>query len=711
MSNKVYRFILKLDENTYLYVDSNGNIATTTSKTALVNSPINWDSIAIHVSRNVTSWGIVSKRSPQLTFGLDGAAILRNLFYTHGYEAKCILLIEKFNPTTYEYQFFTDCDVDFSYMVDVRNTVTVNLVERGLFNIMEARKDVPYEIPLDGDPDTLTCLIDGIKIKNVVSYSPLTYVIQPDTLAAVNLVSFYRLSELGTGYMPNSVSSTQNPVPSMYKAATNDPVKITLTNLKLNYNYNCFIRISINTLANIYWEWNAATQGNTINQSFTIPLNQNDIVFIWIQAGVSPVIGAPPGFAQIDNVNDQNKASIEVEAVLRFAPTTAKGLRYWHFVQKLVHKMTNGQYSVQSNFLSNPSLSVAGRRANWDNDPWDTIVLCGNSIRGLEGSAIMASLADVFKDCFTRLCLGFGIENNVLRIEPISYFLNKTDQITTIKLVKNIEVAPYMEKVSTHIKIGFNNFEYDELSGKEEYNTSLTFLFDKVTRKPSSLEEWITPFRADMYGIEKLRNYLNPDAVLAPQVATIDNTSDNNTFLLDVAHTPVSGQYVPYRLPSGVVAGLSEPDTAMNVSQTPKRMFLRHLSRLKSMLPVNDRGNAIYQTTDKNSELISNYGNGLIIENLIEKADVNMNGDSYLNRPSLALWKPFTIKAKAVPDRNTQAAIEANRYGFIQLADTDRDRTLTGFILDSILKTTRGDAGVNEETEFNLLAHPDSILY
>lgn len=709
MSDNNYKFYLRKDNLTYLY-EKDGNVFETTIKTPLANSPMGWQDLAMRVNRNETTWGIFTKNAESLEFVLDGATILRSIYYTDSYEGKASLLIEQLNVTTRAYEFWGDGDIDFSGADDNDYRITVNVVPRGLYEIIENRKDTPYELSLD-DPQALTCLIDGIKIRNIVSYTPITYKSQPFTSAGVNLVSLYRLSELGTSFMPNGVDGDIMPVLPFFTSPTNEIVNIKLRNLKLEYNYDCtlgIIKVSGAIQSNV-WIHTASVNGNIISSvNLSIPMLVGDILrfIITPQQGGS---GSPTAYGSIVDVSPLAKASVEVDAVLRFTPTNCKAFRYFHFAQKLINKITDGAYTLQSSFLSNPSLTSQARKSNWDNDPWNTLVTSGNGVRGIVGSTIKTTLTEMFKDCWSNWALGFGIEGDKVVIEPLTYFLNKNLKLATITAINYIRISTDVARISNQIKIGTGDYSYDELSGKDEFNTSITMLHENIKRVTKT-DDCISPYRCDMYGIEKLRNYFNQQSTLAPQIVTVDNDSDNDTFLIEVAPVPVSGFYVPYRPVGATISGVDSPGSVYNVALDPKRRFCRHLPRIRSSAPITNKGNSLFQTTDKNQNLVSNLSGSGSAEDIVYKANVSLTTSTYLGRSVEMLWLPYIIKCTCLPTIELKQAIANNPYGYIEIIDKDKGRTLKGFMLDGTLKISIDSAGNLDSTELVLLSHPDNVF-
>lgn len=700
MQPQVYQFYLKKDENTYYYV-SGDSVLTSSNKVPINTSPDGWADIQLRITRNETTWGMFVTNAESLSFLGDGYQILHNIFATQCYEGKCTLLIEEYNSETFQYQFWGDGDLDFSYADDTDPRITLNIVQRGVAALVDSRKDITQQIPLD-DPLALNIKVDGLKIRNVVSYTPNYYSAAGSSYVPVN--ALYRVSELGTGVLPNSTSVTS---PAFYTAATNDNATLVFKNVKLSSQFGCILnilKVVPGNVSTVYWSHNQ-NAGDIINETITLVANPGD--YFMLSINVVPGSGST-GWGQISDVDSSNKSSMEITAVMRFQTTTHKAFRYLHFLQRLVGKMTDGQYSVQSSFLSNTNTSSAFRKSNQGNSPWNTLVCSGNGVRGLAGSTVRSTFVEAMKDGWSRWTLCAGYEGNVIRIEPISYFLNKALDIGSIALVEStgVKVQPYMQKVFNQIKIGYKDYSYDELSGKEEFNTTLVMSFNKVLRDKKA-DDCISPYRADMFGWELLRNYLNPQAVLSQQAGTVDNESDNDTFLIEVNPIPSAGYYSPYRAAVSTITGLTYPETAYNCFISPKSCFLRHMSRIRSMLPVADRGVAIFQALDKNSEFSINFS-GIAGEAVIEKANVPMNLSTYLGNPTPLLYLPFSFTAKAVPTRQMHAALLGNVYGFVTLKSEKQD--FPGFILNTTLKTAQDGGGKDVDAEIILLAHPDTVL-
>ena len=116
----------------YYYV-VNGTVDTTNVKTELARAPEGWQEYEVGWERGFTYYGMFTSYATPLKFHKDGALILRHLQYTYGIEAKCELLVEKFNSDTaiFNYETFFTGDLDLSKTTDEFDYVVVPIMESG----------------------------------------------------------------------------------------------------------------------------------------------------------------------------------------------------------------------------------------------------------------------------------------------------------------------------------------------------------------------------------------------------------------------------------------------------------------------------------------------------------------------------------------------------------------------------------------------------
>lgn len=113
----------------------------------LVHSPDGWDDAMLEIERSTTMLGIVRSYSIQLKFMLDGAKILRDIFYNR-IPDETSLTIKKLNRMTLQYENLFTGIFDFSTFVDTDYSVEVTILDNSLANYIKKNFDKEYTVEI-----------------------------------------------------------------------------------------------------------------------------------------------------------------------------------------------------------------------------------------------------------------------------------------------------------------------------------------------------------------------------------------------------------------------------------------------------------------------------------------------------------------------------------------------------------------------------------
>jgi hypothetical protein len=301
--------------------------------------------------------------------------------------------------------------------------------------------------------------------------------------------------------------------------------------------------------------------------------------------------------ASPSNLPNLKMTYYETDINLRFdflhRSTAIKALRPLYVFQQLISKMTNGQYIPQSDFLKNTR--------------YDVVVTCGDAIRGIDTAVIKTSLRDFFTSYNSDFGLGMGMMGNILRLEEKAFWVQYTDFID-LGEVSKMKVSPATDLLINNIKIGTPNQDYDDVNGKQEFNTTHEYS-TPITRVAKELN-LVSVYRKDCYGIEFTR--LNLDGK-----TTTDNDSDNDVFEIHIEDNPQGDGF--YHLDRSLnigATGLLAPATVFNLFLTPARALRRNGNYIRSLFYKLESKYLTFQKNDKNDKVVAG--------GIIEKADVQI---------------------------------------------------------------------------------------
>lgn len=687
----MFKFYLHIG-NSYFTINS-ANQVTTTNVATPIQTPDGWQNIELTWGRNVEYWGVFRSVSTPLQFVEDGARILRHIYYGGGYntdfgvEAKCTLTIFKQNPDNGVWDFYYSGDIDFSQFKDEAFKVTVNVIESGLNAYLNAYADTNFAIPINID-DSVRLLLDGIWLESGVEFVPIRGKIEgrSQTNGYIQLSkAFAMIAEEGAykAMYPRQTAMVApfieaNPIKdigqsinansaTLYYVEALTPLLIKTVKISENLHvqngtagsspFQFRIRmLATNSQNTVVFSqilyvnpiiFGTGTYQNfsvDINTSVSCQLEEGGKVFIIYEFDTLQNNGTQPitltRFDSEENPENSLKYITKFSSAFRLKETEVRGYRIPTVFDKLCRLMSNNTGAGTSPEISSPNY------ISYDSRPNNVLMTCGDALRNLttpQLPAISTNFNEFFKSIGSLYSLGLGIEGNYYRLSPISYFLNKDIIISDLGDVSELEIAPAKEYIFNGFTIGYEDQEYDEVNGRDEYNTKHEYKLPITTL--SNKKDMVSNYRADIYGIETYRANLS-------QKTTTDSASDNDTFIIQMEGVATDGVYRILR-PSGTISGVLYPQTAYNIPLTPKRSLWRNAPLIASTSEGLINKVISYQLSKKNNNLQSNIGSGLIIE----KADVNTNT---LPEP---LFLPVLFTFTCVPPDNIASLMATNPIG------------------------------------------------
>lgn len=635
-------------------------------------TPDGWLDVLIKYGVNIKYWGLFRTFSVPIKFTGDGAIILRHLFYTQGVESFCKLIILKNDRNSFpeRHKTWYVGEPDFAKFRQGEDAnVEINIMEGGVSKLLKAFEETEYQIPVDDDPQHINILMDGLDLDCKFNYE--TFFSNAETGTGTHLIPHVFVNGEGTqlNVVHNNVilgqlvsggyqgSSDQWIVQA--KAETEITIAGSLRVLPLSSDGTYTVRFRTNTnrthtiLTQVLTD---PTYTLAINSTFNVLANES----VFLEAEWSGANDIEYGSARF-SISFKNK----------FQSSVIKALRPFRVFEKIVEKMTDGKYTVKSDWLN--SLS-------------DYAVTSGDAIRGIAGAVIKTSLAKFYKS-FNRWGIMLCIEGEKIVIENIDYRF-RTDQSVDLGEVSGFEVSVAEDLCFNTIRCGYAPQEYEDVNGRFEFNQSQqwTSSFTRIV-KELNIE---SPYRADPYGIEFTR--INFEGK-----TTTDDSSDNDTFLLNIeTQLTTDGDLSYYKLNRPAfdsVTGVPYPESIFNVLLSPKRSILSNGKMIRSVLHLGDAGVLKFQTATKNSDLSTTLGAEVITEN----ADITIG--SLGDRLFLPVYFSFTT---ALP-LNVQNTIRQFPYHRIRFSF--KGQSFTGYLWDGGVKPATDD-----EQQWKLLAAPDNDL-
>jgi hypothetical protein len=310
----------------------------------------------------------------------------------------------------------------------------------------------------------------------------------------------------------------------------------------------------------------------------------------------------------------------------------------------------------------------------------------GDALRSIEGSKLKIRFSDFFQsvNCWTNAGLRPELTKLVLAEKRDIVYNNDPIELSSVSKLKVSTATNY---VYNRFKIGYNDYDYEDVNGRDEFNCSFNFsLAESGVNKEFEL---ISPIRGDSYGIEFTRLNLEGKT-------TTDGTSDNDTFCIVVNELPVvdpdKTYYTIKRDLNNTTQGSINPETIFNLDITPKRNFNKHGYWIRSHFFNQDTDVLQFNSAAKNSSL-----NQLINNILVHKENANVTVGN-LETPIIV---PIVFEVECPAPANYIELLDSNPARIIQFS-------YNGKIYKGIQeKTTSSTREFSKET-FRLLALYDN---
>lgn len=672
----------------------------------VIDEPIGWDKCKFTLARDENYHGIFVTFSTDLEFVGTGYTIISDTFYNEGIEAVLTLRIEERCNASYDYSEVFEGRINLSRFQDLFNghcSCKANLEDKTSQMLIKNNSDKLINLSTelvveDGTLPALTPNVMTMHSKAIVLTTLYKEAIE--LFVSINMddidnqaiaMPFWLLlnaDDLNSGLSSSNLYVTRNTLSNptwwvdvaQFKAFysgtyTIDYDIISQTNFKVyarDFEMNMNVAIYKNgvlhedisplvsreeyiNVETIYSDdWNC--QGTS-----TITLNAGDYVsifyrirFIWLEGVGSGVV-------------DWQHLSTTQDVTFKSETTTASSESNTYLVHEAFERVAqatlNKTDAFESDFLGRVDL---GYGANG----------CGSFMAVTNGFNIRAFDKPVLfnlKDCFSSLsavhCLGLGLENDKIKIEPLDYFYNSNLEMSQHLNIKQIAITSDEKLIYNTAVIGFEKSGTEDGTDKQNvldgFATQHNYNFPITTVKKAftKISNWI----ADHYSIEFTRRV---------QYFTTSTQSwkyDNDNFMIctnrsvDENDIPTSLNIAEKNENFTITNNILSPETGYNLRLTPTRMLLKWNQLISGVYSksvgnsikfVDGISNYLYQS-QLDGNCTDRYNNELLSENQ------NLAWDDANNEQNAPIIEPISIKYTYPMTSTEFASIVANPIGYI----------------------------------------------
>lgn len=618
MQGKDFIYFLFDEHNNSYYVYGDTVLKTADLK-PLEFTPDGWTKIQLQNVRNQTYFAVDRTFSVPLDYVKDGAQILKYVYTNYGVEGKVYMAICEqrlyFDATHYGfyYTLLYRGEIDLANYKHDGTKVTVNIMEGGIVKLIKAYENTKYEIPVDV-PDAVDIYMDGITLQQTSAYlfgngPSLENKDNRDShIVDLSLLNTEAAVPLGASSARRKIINSNADIFNSKEFVLKTGADQTSITIKYNFKVNIRLEASITPIAGTRYFLTIIgfnSSGNQVLMNRIIDYNPNSTSLLYqkhtftgsatytIPANTEVYIYSTTSLnVDFTVFNYDDDGDFSITYTYTHHPTTIKALRPLYVFQQLISKISDGAYVPQSNYLQTIQ---------------DVVVTCGDAIRGIQGAVIKTSLRDFFTSYNSDFGIGMGMLSGTLRLEEKAFWVQYTD-VVDLGEVSKLKHTPATDLLINNIKIGTPNQDYDDVNGKQEFNTTHEYSAP-ITRVSKELN-LVSVYRKDCYGIEFTR--LNLDGK-----TTTDSDSDNDVFMIHVEDNPRGdGFYHLDRALNAGATGLLTPSTVFNLYLTPARALRRNGNYIRSLFYKLDAKYLKFQTTDKNAAAVAG--------GITEKADIQI---------------------------------------------------------------------------------------
>ena len=643
-------------------------------------SPDEWNNNVLNWERSSNSEGLIVKYTTNFSFIKEDADYLRLCFKATGVFSEVKFIVERYDYSTFSFEPYYSADIDFYSYEDTKNKVSVVTTEISYRASMEANLDTTYEIDLPNAANFVR--YDRIRLKSTIACTGDTNETGISSLTSITPSLFITTEDIFGGKVqvqsvlgPNLNNLEEN-ASDLWILQANDSVSLNIS-VSFDFTIQLLIRANdgyIQLLMFVGKEINDARKVEigsvrvTKDQQYAYLKGNVNLANQNINTGENVYfVIRPTSLMRVESVKSNTDMKVDINYYDRIGNTKdIYGLRPIDLLKSLIEKATAGEYNqVKSNLLTIGEVS-------------NMLITSGDLIRGIEGAKIKTSLKDFFQAFKSMFGASYTFKNingvETLEVEQVNYFYDRNTMITEVDDISDHSMKVKDNDVYNKLKIGYEDQTYDEVNGKKEFNTTVEF---SINSKHNGKElNLISPYRADMYGIEfTIVDY--------EQQETTDSNNDNDVFIIHTG-SRLSGFINGYSLNRNYKILNSDSyvgATAFNVYLSPKRCLLRQIEYIKSLFMFS--GDELkFASSTKDYDVTST---GWIVEH----SDVLLS--NYSN-----LFKPITHEFETMVPANISDLINEGYRGYIAFIDN-------GELLKGFIESISENPGRNKSQKWKLI--------
>lgn len=572
----------------------------------LPENPSGWREIQVGLGTNAAYFSLNRNFSVPLTFVGDGATIIRKYMYGgKGYEEELYLIILKWDPSDGVYKLEYKGKLDIPKQTDqLLNGVLVNSMEGGVVGYVNANDGQTYEFDNTvNNPKCIPVLFDGMNFAQRYNYvygagtdasefimdgdTDFLHVfpsvlqnaegIDFDTVKSDSIVPEY----LSFADILPYVQQSNNYIlyrPYAFQVTTGGQIKWALASGPGSFHVDIYYYTSLGNRYDVVL--NHLVGGTFVNPEIipipvmNINLAENEKIFLFVQR--------IEGGGGLFRIGIFEGTKITYDFVTSNQPSVAYAWRPLDMLKALIEKMSDGKCTADSVHLAAHN---------------NQVIIGGESLANITDAVAKVMFKDFFAHYDVEYSMGLTVVNGVLYMEKLDTLYAEGAEIMDIGEISAVRVQYAEDRICNSGKFGYKKQDYRQGDGRYEVNgtTEWKFPVSSVKREFNK----VSPWRTDPTGIELVRK-------TSFSAQPVDDRSDNQIFVVNIsANQDANGNFLLNRVNYDVINGVID-NTIYNVEEmTPARIARAHASVIKSLLIQLPGTQLTYNTSDRNSNLVT----------------------------------------------------------------------------------------------------------
>jgi hypothetical protein len=395
-----------------------------------------------------------------------------------------------------------------------------------------------------------------------------------------------------------------------------------------------------------------------VSQTLSVTLNVGDKLFYFVFAN----IGNPLNFSSFVITEDAD-CFFDISLHSLCDPSPAKTYLIHEAGSRILENITNNQLRFRSDYYGRTD----SQPYNYTADGCGGLRTLSNGLQIRQAVLQDGSVPKVFtsfKDFIESLnaidCIGYGLEGNDVRVEPVEYFYNNT-VIFVADGVDEITSTIRTDRIYKSFSFGYDKYETESTNGLDAIHTKREYRL-QISQSDNKLEK-LSKIIADGYAIEVTRRKFGK---------TEDWRYDQNIFMLCLKRA--GSNLVVDQNNISSPSNIFDPATVINYAISPIRNGLRWFKWLVQGIRDYTQTALRFSSGDGNYVAKGKLTTGCINEaSVIAENDiisVNSYGTSYDPAPFIV---PERVSFTYPLGLNEFAFIAANKYGLIKYRRSDDD--------------------------------------